>query len=809
MDLREDLPQREALGNRGQLEEVPAAVGLQQGALPVQVGPHELKEAVLLGCGGGPADAVPRAPLRVQLQLIPGPILLLDVDGTAQAPQAAHSLNGQPVAQGLGFLHGVGGHNHRLVRGSTLDHLPQVALGRSIHSSRRLIQKQDVTGPYQRHRHGKLPLHAPRVLAGWLIRVRPVQAQAGEEAVGLGGGVGLGDALGHGVELHMVKPTQGGPQWINLRAVPQVLVRLEHPLRVHRIPRHVHLPRRGRADLPGQARKRGGLPRAVRAQQPEALPGLHRQGDVPHGVDRAIFGGVGVVQAAVHARHLGGVHLLHPRSLLHHVLVHLLGNRGRGLGRLGAARIHEDQQSPQRCSHPKRSNDGDQDLPMRNPLKHRLVANDSAVVALVGQDPQPQQHPSHGVEREEQAENHVQRRGHRRVRHGLDQGQPHNVHGQTGHNSKHNIQQRDGLHRNLHVVEQPGAVVGEAQHRQRYEEGHHPDDWALPFFHKFLIQQGAHEGNAHRHNHQHQVVLQGVPGPVSGGRHPLGNHHMLGLGHLVGDDTQSEHNCWDTHHQPRRQGTGAVQEISPGLPAIAGKHVVHDKGNGENHGAPEGPLVVQGHPPLELDDSADVVTPGDLLALVRHSVHSDLLEIHRHLPTLLHLPLLLPLPQLHEHLLQARHRQLVVHHPQLLRPLLQLLQQRAEPLQRREGQGKRRQLGPVPALDPLLLGNLLVRRSGDVPADQVADGAGLLLAGTVREEHAEVVPLPELHLEFTGGPAGEHAALGQDGLPVGEDVGFFQVVGGEDDGAAALLHGDQQLPQLTPRRRVHSTRGLV
>ena len=60
-----------------------------------------------------------------------------------------------------------------------------------------------------------------------------------------------------------------------------------------------------------------------------------------------------------------------------------------------------------------------------------------------------------------------------------------------------------------------------------------------------------------------------------------------------------------------------------------------------------------------------------------------------------------------------------------------------------------------------------------------------------------------------GVPCGNDFALIDDGDAVGERVGFLQVMGGEQDGLAAVDHSANFVPQHAARFHVETDRGLV
>jgi hypothetical protein len=63
--------------------------------------------------------------------------------------------------------------------------------------------------------------------------------------------------------------------------------------------------------------------------------------------------------------------------------------------------------------------------------------------------------------------------------------------------------------------------------------------------------------------------------------------------------------------------------------------------------------------------------------------------------------------------------------------------------------------------------------------------------------------------ELLGGSEGDDLAVIHDGYAVAELLGFLHVVGGEDDGAALLLEGVDEIPEVTAGLGVEAGGGLV
>eukprot|EP00413_Alexandrium_margalefii_P015400 CAMPEP_0204534572 /NCGR_PEP_ID=MMETSP0661-20131031/13058_1 /ASSEMBLY_ACC=CAM_ASM_000606 /TAXON_ID=109239 /ORGANISM="Alexandrium margalefi, Strain AMGDE01CS-322" /LENGTH=426 /DNA_ID=CAMNT_0051541033 /DNA_START=207 /DNA_END=1485 /DNA_ORIENTATION=- len=296
----EDLAQAQAArAEPGQLVQVARVVRLEEPGLRGQGAPDEVRD---LRRGPQVPPPVLRALLEAELHLVPGAVLRLQVDGGAEAPEAPEHLDADAVAHGLRLLHRVRRDDDGLGLGAHLDGPPEQPLGARVHGRRGLVQEEHAAGPDEGDGQRQLPLHAAAVRARGLARVLRVEAEALEEPVDGRVEPLAREPLQPAVEEEVLAAGEVPEEGVDLRAEAEVLEGLLRVRPGDRAPGHVHLAGGGRPYLAGQAPQGRRLPRAVRAQQAEALAGLDAQGDAAHSVHRARLAvAEDMPQAPVHA----------------------------------------------------------------------------------------------------------------------------------------------------------------------------------------------------------------------------------------------------------------------------------------------------------------------------------------------------------------------------------------------------------------------------------------------------------------------------------------------------------------------------
>mmetsp|Transcript_40713 Transcript_40713/g.97084 ORF Transcript_40713/g.97084 Transcript_40713/m.97084 type:complete len:240 (-) Transcript_40713:1088-1807(-) len=199
-----------------------------------------------------------------KLELVASAILLLDVHRGAEAAQASFDLNGHAAAEGLGLFHGMGRQNHRLVRSTLVDHLPQVALSPRVHSCRGLVHEQHLGVADQGDGDAELPLHPTAVAARGFLCIFRRQAQTLKESVHGVLQLLLRDTLDSTVIHKMVVAANIIPQGIHLGAnTQQVEGRNSLLFMRHVVAKNADFSSAGIPDFPGQNSKSGRLPSSV------------------------------------------------------------------------------------------------------------------------------------------------------------------------------------------------------------------------------------------------------------------------------------------------------------------------------------------------------------------------------------------------------------------------------------------------------------------------------------------------------------------------------------------------------------------
>mmetsp|Transcript_8492 Transcript_8492/g.17583 ORF Transcript_8492/g.17583 Transcript_8492/m.17583 type:complete len:469 (-) Transcript_8492:2286-3692(-) len=254
---------------------------------------------------------------------------VLDVLQRAQHAELPADHDADAVAQRLALLHRVRRQHHAPVGHGGGDDVPHEAARLRVHAGGGLVEQHHGGVPDERNAHAQLALVAAAVAPGLPVgvprQVHPLQQRRHHLL-----NVLMGHAADGGVEAEVLARGHVGLDAVELRAVanqPPRLVQLLHDA-VHggapggvRPALHGGVAGGGRV-LPGEHAEGAGLAGAIDAQQPEALPAAHREGQR---LDGGVVVAVGLGQA-VHHHHLirrlarlGEVR--HVGALRRHVLV--------------------------------------------------------------------------------------------------------------------------------------------------------------------------------------------------------------------------------------------------------------------------------------------------------------------------------------------------------------------------------------------------------------------------------------------------------------------------------------------------------
>mmetsp|Transcript_51418 Transcript_51418/g.159470 ORF Transcript_51418/g.159470 Transcript_51418/m.159470 type:complete len:711 (+) Transcript_51418:226-2358(+) len=483
---------------------------------------------------------------EADLHLVPRPVLQLQVNRGAEAPEAPEHLDADAVAHGLRLLHRVGRDDDRLGLGAHLDGLPQQPLGACINGGRGLVQEEHTAGPDERNGQRQLPLHAAAVLAGGLVRIGSFEPEPVEErADGAVQGV-LRYALDPAIEAQVLATRDAVPQRVDLRADAKELVCRSQALRPRDVvaaddePARTCRPHLAREGCEGRR-----LARAVRPQEPEALAAAHAQADAAHGrrlqplpVD---LGPVRVAEVQVPHRLLLALAqaLQHAALLGKHVLVlprvarvpYAAGHRGAAAGVLA-----HQVRGPERDGHE------------RGVQRQRSPGHEDAGDPHVRVVHQDDKHARQSVQRVDDGHHSVDAQrdlveGARQEQQGHDR--------RGGDHPEEEVDQGDDLHGHLDGRKQEGEVVGVEEEAHREQEDHEDDEGQRRVRQAYRRPKHDDPGHEQHDGHERRVVREEGADPVRPHGEALRCGHILALLLLVRNEVQYEHDRGDAKRHGR------------------------------------------------------------------------------------------------------------------------------------------------------------------------------------------------------------------------------------------------------------------